>query len=381
MLDVVIVGGGPSGLTLAILLIKSGMKVRVLEKRHDTGDHSRAIGIHPPALEVLDQAGVGDKILEHGVRIKDGVGISRGKVIASLEFGVLPSPHRYVLSLPQSQTVAALRAQLDQLDPEAFVGNTEFTGLNHLPDAEGLVVRAHHHTMAATSGSYQFESRYLVGADGTQSSVRSVVGARFIGKQYPDHYVMGDYPDTTEFGSTAALFLHHQGIIESFPMPVGLRRWVAWIAPTEERALGELVALRTGYTLDESTRTMFSRFRAAERSVPQMAMGRTVLIGDAAHEVSPIGGQGMALGLLDAAALASILAAGRDTSASLKQFSRERLSAARVASRQAHLNMVLGRPRPENLIGFRDRVFGALTALPTARTTVAKKFTMAWSRG
>lgn len=381
MLDVVIVGGGPSGLTLAILLIESGLRVRVLEKRHHIGDHSRAIGIHPPALEVLDRAGVGAKILERGVRIRDGVGISRGKLIASLDFRALPGPHRYVLSLPQSETVAILRARLDLLDPEAFIGTTEFAGFTQLPGDAGLSVRAHHHSNAATTCEYELATRYLVGADGTQSSVRTTAGRKFTGEPYPDHYVMGDYPDTTEFGSTAALFLHHQGIIESFPMPGGLRRWVAWISPTEDRALGDLVSLRTGYILDESTRTMLSRFRAARHSVPQLAMGRVILIGDAAHEVSPIGGQGMALGLLDAAALAPILATGGDNRALLKQFSRERLSAVRVASRQAHLNMVLGRPSPERLIDFRDRAFGALTAIPMIRTAVAKKFTMDWTRG
>ena len=381
MLDVVIVGGGPSGLTLAILLIQSGLNVRVLEKRNNIGDHSRAIGIHPPALEVLERAGVGATILERGVSIRDGVGISRGAVIASLDFRVLPGTHRYVLSLPQSETVAILRARLDLLDPQAFVESTEFLDFRVLPGDDGIVVRAHPRANAATTGNYELETRYLVGADGTQSAVRATLGTEFTGKQYPDHYVMGDYPDTTDFGSTAALFLHHQGIVESFPMPGSQRRWVAWISPSEERTLGELVSLRTGYTLDELTRTMLSRFRAAHREVPQMAVDRVMLIGDAAHEVSPIGGQGMALGLLDAAALAPILASGGDKTAFLKQFSRERLSAARVASRQAHLNMVLGRPSPANLIGFRDRVFGALTAVPMARTAVAKKFTMNWSCG
>lgn len=380
MLDVVIIGGGPSGLTLAILLIQSGLKVRVLEKRLDIGDHSRAIGIHPPALEILDRAGVGPKVLQRGVRIRDGVGISRGKVIASLDFGVLPGPHGFVLSLPQSDTVAVLRARLDRLDPEAFVGDTEFVVFSRLPTDTGIVVRARPNNKAAHTGSYELEARYLVGADGTQSSVRDLLGSKFAGEQYPDHYVMGDYPDSTDFGSTAALFLHHQGIIESFPMPGVRRRWVAWISSTEERALGELVLLRTGYTLDENSCTMLSRFRAAHRRVPQMAMGRTILIGDAAHEVSPIGGQGMALGLLDAAALAPILASTGDKSALLKEFSRQRLSAAQIANRQAHLNMALGRPSPQPLIGFRERSFGALTRFPPTRNAVAKKFTMNWSR-
>lgn len=381
MLDVVIVGGGPSGLTLAILLIQAGLKVRVVEKRLAIGGHSRAIGIHPPALEVLDRAGVGAKILDRGIAIRKGVAISRGTQIAALDFAVLRGPHRYVLSLPQNETVAILRAHLDLLDPLAFAGGTVFSGFNQLPGDVGFAVRLRHHANTPITGHHELETRYVVGADGTQSSVRACMGSKFTGKQYPDHYVMGDYPDTTDFGSTAALFLHQRGIVESFPLPEGRRRWVAWCSPSQERALGELVALRTGYILDESTRTMLSRFRAAQRAVPRMSMGRVILIGDAAHEVSPIGGQGMALGLLDAAALAPILASAGDNSALFKQFSQQRLSAARIAGRQAHLNMALGRPSPEHLIRFRDRVFGALTAVPVTRTAVAKKFTMDWSRG
>lgn len=376
MFDVVIVGGGPSGLTLAILLIQSGLKVRVLERRPEIGDHSRAIGIHPPALEVLDRAGVGAEVLERGARIRDGVAISRGKVIASLDFGVLPGPHRYVLALPQNETVGILRSRLNELDPQAFLGGTEFKGFTQVPGHSWLSIRTHPAGESAVPGPTTVEARFLVGADGTQSPVRRSLDIPFAGSRYPDHYVMGDYPDTTDFGSTAALFLHQEGIVECFPLPGNLRRWVAWIDPTEGRDIGELVGLRTGYALDAGSRTMLSTFRASNRRVPRMSTGSAVLIGDAAHEVSPIGGQGMALGLLDAAALAPILACGGDVSALLERFSLERLHAAHVSSRQAHLNMALGRPVHRQLVGYRDVAFRALVALPSAKTAIARKFTM-----
>ena len=129
-----------------------------------------------------------------------------------------------------------------------------------------------------------------------------------------------------------------------------------------------------------------------------MAAGPVILIGDAAHEVSPIGGQGMTLGLLDAAQLSGILCAAlaqshgtahglwrgtahrtphdAATQAALERFSARRLDAARVAGRAAHLNMVLGRPLPGPLLRGRNRAMGALVGLGPVHDAVARHFTM-----
>jgi 2-polyprenyl-6-methoxyphenol hydroxylase-like FAD-dependent oxidoreductase len=116
-----------------------------------------------------------------------------------------------------------------------------------------------------------------------------------------------------------------------------------------------------------------------------MVHGRAVLLGDAAHELSPIGGQGMNLGWLDAAVIAPLLERmvpadqGRPDPAlarELADMERSRLSAARKASRQAGINMALGRPLPPAVLALRNAVVGRAVQLPAVAGFVARRFTM-----
>lgn len=390
MIDVLIAGGGPSGLSLATLLATSGLTVRVLEPRQSPGTHSRAIGLHPPALEVLDAAGVGGAAVAAGVRIERGIGLAGTRTIAAMDFGVLDGPHRYVLSLPQSHTERLLQEGLHAVDPDALLRGVALESFT--PTADGVRVLITEGTRGPSGPARgprahkTLTARYLVGADGVDSTVRRQLGLPFPGRRYGDHYTMGDYPDRTDFGSTAALVLHREGIVESFPLPGGRRRWVAW-RPAEETAdLAALVLRRTGHRISPAEASMTSDFRCSRRSVQSMAVGRVQLIGDAAHEVSPIGGQGMALGLLDAAALAPLL---RDAltrpgnpgepDERFAAFSAVRLRAAARAGRQAHLNMMLGRPLARRPDGLRRTVLAGLARNSLVHDAVARRFTM--SRG
>ncbi|WP_411734737.1 FAD-dependent oxidoreductase [Paeniglutamicibacter sp.] len=376
MIDVLIVGGGPSGIALAILLRQGGRSVRVLESRTAIGEHSRAIGIHPPGLAVLDRLGVGGAAVEAGVRISRGVGISRGRIVAELGFGSIPAEHRFVLSLPQNQTVGLLRERLHALDPAVLLAGHEFAS---------FTTHAGFHTVEAVvgGGSTRLQCRFLIGADGTRSAVRRAALVPFRGRDLPDRYLMGDYPDGTDFGSIAALFLHGHGITESFPLPGNQRRWVSWIRETETASLPELIAQRTGHRVEAGEDSMLSRFGTGNFAVGSMNHGNLVLIGDAAHEVSPIGGQGMTLGLLDAAELAPILDAAlggaltRDRiEEQLADFSHRRLAAARRAARQAHVNMALGRPLWGPAAVPRDGLAQVLFASDRFSAAVAAAFTM-----
>lgn len=377
MIDVLIVGGGPTGLTLALLLVEAGHSVRVLESRTGVGSHSRAIGIHPPGLEVLDRVGVGTSLAAQGIHIGRGVGISRGRIVAELDFGFLPVAHPFILALPQDQTVLRLRERLAKADPAAFLSGVQFRGFTSRPGSQRVEV------LDAGGRAKSFECRFLIGADGTRSAVRREVGIGFSGRQLPDRYVMGDYPDSTGFGSIAALFLHPGGIVESFPLPHGLRRWVAWTAEGESRDLCTIVAHRTGYVPDRLANSMYSSFRTANRFVERMDHGNTLLVGDAAHEVSPIGGQGMTLGLLDVLTLAPVVsralsgaASQLATSVALASWSETRLGAAQQAARQAQLNMRLGRPLNGRLVGSRDALARGLLAPRGFNRAVASTFAM-----
>ncbi len=125
---------------------------------------------------------------------------------------------------------------------------------------------------------------------------------------------------------------------------------------------------------------MLSAFDVYRRLAQRFVAGRTVLIGDAAHQVSPIGGQGMNLGWLDATELVPIIRAslvdGDDVGRELAAFGVRRRRAAATAARQAHLNMALGRPLPRRVLTARNALFGRVNAVPAVHNTIARTFTM-----
>lgn len=382
--DVAVVGGGPVGVFLAVLLAQAGISVQVLEQRLARSGHSRAIGIHPPALEALAVAGVAGPMSREGVQIRRGEARSSGRPVAAADFAAVSTRFPYVLTLPQLRTEAMLEARLRELDPAALVRGAQVTGLH---DDGGRVLL--HGTLAGGSGGadgaadFAASARIVVAADGARSGLRRLRGINSRIRTLPDTYLMGDFADDTGDGPLAVLYLEPGGIVESFPLPGGIRRWVAHtdtlLAGAAAEDLSRLVADRTGVRPDPRTATMLSAFSVRTALARQLVHGRMVLIGDAAHEVSPIGGQGMNLGWLDAAALAPIITAslcGDDVGARLAAYSRTRRRAAVVASLQAQLNMALGRPLPAPLLAARNAGLARLFRRPAAGNLVARRFTM-----
>jgi 2-polyprenyl-6-methoxyphenol hydroxylase-like FAD-dependent oxidoreductase len=376
LIDVLIVGGGPVGLYLASLLVSHGLTVRVLEQRVSRSPFSRAIGIHPPALEALDRIGVASRLVAAGVQIQHGVAIGNGRPVAGMSFDGLSGRFPFVLSLPQEQTEAILEDRLRELDPAALQRGSTVTGMHD----DGRTVTLN---VASASGSSRHTSLLAIAADGVRSSMREFLGIRSRVKIYPDAYLMGDFQDSTDFGSDAVLFLAGKGIVESFPLPGFLRRWVVrtpGLPPQAEPAmLAGLVYERTGIPIDPETNSMLSSFGVRSRRAVRLIHGRTALIGDAAHEVSPIGGQGMNLGWLDAAALAPIIVAakrGQAVASELRAYERSRLHASAKAMHQAGINMALGRPVPPLLLAARNRLLGNVAGIPAVNAWVARRFTM-----
>lgn len=371
--DVLVVGAGPVGLLLGCLLAQRGIDVRVLERRGQATERSRAIGVHPPGLACMAQVGLAEPLIERGVRVRRGCAFVRGANIGSIDFATLNGPFDFVLSVPQPITERLLQQRLHQLAPNALMRGVEVAHCGQDDALAGADVRD-------DAGLRRMRARFVVGCDGRRSVVRDALKTPYPGRVYPQRFAMADLPDETTLGSEAAVFVDHAGLVESFPLPGGRRRWVASLersaaAPSRQHFAGLLEA-RTGLPAYAPPDTELSLFAAERFCAERFARGRLVLAGDAAHVISPIGGQGMNLGWQDASALAELLprclAQPEMRARLLADYSRSRRRATLRAAQRSELYMALGFAAP---LALRRLGLWALTRAPIV-PHAARVFTM-----
>ncbi|MFI7581476.1 FAD-dependent monooxygenase [Kocuria kalidii] len=307
--EVLVVGAGPTGLTLGCELRRRGITCRVIDLASEHHGSSRGKGIQPRTLEVLADLGVIEPVLAQGwsrdVRVRWHVG---GKLLADLHLpgrDPLPAvPYPNLVLLPQWRTEQILRARLAALGGSAELGQE----LQDLTQDESEVTATIRHT--TTGGTRRIRSRYLVGCDGGHSRVRKRLGVALVGDAHAEHFVFGDVEISGLDPEAAHVWFDADRYVAASPFP-GQRAWQVQatvhpdehgqVEPASLQLFQRLFRERAGRSdIHLSHPTWLSDFTSSVRLVERYRVGRAFLAGDAAHVHSPAGGQGMNTGIQDA---------------------------------------------------------------------------------
>lgn len=367
--DVLVVGSGPTGLTVAATLAQRGVDVTVVDRLDRPPVTSRAAVVHAHTLEVLDRIGVAAPLVPRGLPSRRFTVRDRDRVLLTVPFGTLPSRYPYALLVSQAQTEAVLAERFTALGGRVL-RPYEMTGLT--PDAAGATV---HFADGAT-----VRARWVIGADGMHSTVRELAGIRFAGPADPgESFLLADVRvESVLPRDQVALFLARQGPLVWAPLPDGVVRLVATVPdaprdPDAQRFQALLDERGPTRRPDRVTELLWgSRFRIHHRVAETFRAGPVLLAGDAAHVHSPAGGQGMNLGIGDAVALgetlAEVLAGQPDTLLDEYALARRPLAeeVAGFADRLTRLATMPPAGRP-----LRDLLLRTVSAMPSARHRLA----------
>jgi 2-polyprenyl-6-methoxyphenol hydroxylase-like FAD-dependent oxidoreductase len=357
--DVLVVGAGPTGLTLAAQLRRFGAAVRIVDLAHDRMHESRALAVQPRTLEVLRGIGLADELLARGnpalqIRIHAGTRETRVRVF---DIGLDDTAFPFPLFVSQAETEAVLEGELTAhgLEVERDV---RFVGYR---DVEGQLTC----TLRYHDGAEELVSpRYLVGCDGARSTVREHAGIPFVGARYPQTFLLADLDvDGLETGSAHA-FLSDRGPLLFFPLDRPAPWRVITMRSDESKAVngatasgeaGSAYLVELQRLCDDATPARLrlrdpvwaTAFTLHHRHAASYRAGRVFLAGDAAHVHSPAGGQGMNTGIQDAWNLGwklALVCRGVSPESLLDSYDEER------------------RPVGQFVLRFTDRLFTAATS-------------------
>lgn len=324
MAEVLVVGAGPVGLTMAAELARHGVVCRIVDRLAAPSPWCRAIGMTPRTLEIWDDLGIAREMIEAGIWLEGMRSIIAGRPSHDerLDFSDLPYGE---LGVPQYETERVLTRHLARFGIAVERG-TSFAGLAERPDAvEVGLARAEGMTETV-------EFRYVVGCDGAHSAVRHALGIGFPGDAFPMAFMLGDVAidwDLPRGMALRALRLRENDAPDMFiaiPLPQPGRYRVSMLVPATAETGGtehgiqaelpgpELASIQA--VADDllprrpllSDLRWSSRFRISMRLAEHYRKRRVFIAGDAAHIHPPTGGQGMNTGIQDAYNLAWKLA-------------------------------------------------------------------------
>ncbi len=365
--DVLIVGAGPTGLTLAAALAAQKVRATVIDRLAEGANTSRAAVVHARTLELLEPLGVTPALVARGLQAQRFTIRDRDRVLVPIGFGHLPTRYPYTLMVSQAVTESVLLQRLLELGgqvlrPRALASVTQ--------DAAGVT--------AVLDDGRRLRARWLVGADGMHSTVREHAGIAFEGGSYGEAFTLAD----VRLGGgvphdEVVLYFSPAGMVVVAPLPDGVHRIVATVDEAPEQPgieyVQALLDARGPQRDPVRVREVLwgSRFRVHHRVAASYRAGRIVLAGDAAHVHSPAGGQGMNAGILDAISLAgALLEALAGNPAALDAYGAARRPVAQQVVAFADRLTRLATVRP-GLRVLRNALLATLSRLPAVRDKLA----------
>lgn len=368
--DVLVVGYGPVGSTLAALLGRYGITALVLDKSHEILLMPRAIALDNEALRILQLAGLSEdafeKIVIPEVRMRSPILGDFGRANTT---GCIDG-HPKLVTFYQPDLERAMREQVARFESVTSLGGFELERLIEEPDYVLACVRDQE------GRAHAIRARYLVGADGASSRVRTLIGQDFEGETYAEDWLIVDAADRHRSAIDHIEFLcNPKRPTPHMPAPGGRERWEFMLQPGETREemetpenIARLIAPWIDPQQLQIERKAVYRFHA--RCCNRFSKGRVFLAGDAAHITPPFVGQGLVAGLRDVANLAWKLAwvlRGQASASVLNSYDQERRPHAKAMIDMAKLMGRLVMPRNKLAAFFTHGLMRMLALTPATR--------------
>ncbi len=339
--EVLVVGAGPVGMTTALALTRRGVAVELIDAAGGRAAHSYACALHPRSLDLLDQFGLAEELLKSGRRI-DTVAFYEGPAKrAEIQLSKLTAKFPYLVVLPQSNLEELLERTLNRMagvkvnwhhrlsllrpgedSVEAIVDKLGGTSLGYIvPHWEVIVQKTNEVTPA-----------FLVGADGHNSLVRQCLGIEYEQVGESELFAVFEFETDAELENEVRVVLDESATSVLWPLPNGRCRWSFQVAHKEvheefppkqrrsfwiddpeanrriEQYLQRFVRERAPwFTAKVKDFDWVSQVQFERRLVKQFGSGQCWLVGDAAHQTSPVGVQSVNVGLREAEELADVL--------------------------------------------------------------------------
>lgn len=292
---IVVVGAGPSGLSMALFLSELGYRPKIIDKKKEISAYSKALGVNPRTLELFEPLGITKRFLDNGYKMS-ALNIWKGdKHIVKNDFRKVNHKYPFMLIQPQKDSEEILLEEVQKRDIEVEY-STELISMKKNDTSYSAVLRSN-------SQEHEIAYDYLVGADGGKSSVREQSDVQYEGLRYDEEWELYDVELDMDLDP-------NEGHVRFFPEGSVL---MIRLYDNIWRVAGRMNALLNYMPKNSKIGRVFweSKFRIHHKIAKKLTWGNIAIIGDAAHLHSPVGARGMNLGIEDAFVLSSLIHNGQ----------------------------------------------------------------------